>query len=70
MEATVENEARSEGVLESVSEAMAKQILCDLLSVQATRARMLLDKERRDGQQLQRVLAVGGVISILLHVWL
>lgn len=56
-------------MLESVSEAMAKHILCDLLSVQATRARMLLDKERRDGQQLQRILAASGVISILLHVW-
>ena len=64
----MENEKSSGDVLGTVSDSMAKQILCDLLSVQATRARMMLENERRDSHQLQRILATAGVMSVLLHV--
>lgn len=70
----MENERRSGDVLGAVSEEMARQILCDLLSIQAARARMMLESERRDSRVVQRILvttlATVLVTAALAQTWL
>lgn len=71
----MENEKSSGDVLGMVSDTMARQILCDLLSVQATRAKMMLEDERRAFERrgprpLQRTIATLAVLLVLLVAWI
>lgn len=71
----MENERNSGDVLGMVSDTMARQILCDLLNVQANRARMMLEDERRAFERrgsrlLERTLASLAVLLVLLVAWI
>lgn len=56
-------------VLDLVSESLARQTLCSLLEIQAERARLQLQRERKDSDEFKRILATSAVIGVLLYFW-
>lgn len=57
------------GALELTVDSLAKRALTELLEVATQRARIQLEREKRDAHLLQRTLATAGVLTVLLNLW-
>jgi hypothetical protein len=50
-------------------DSLAKRALTELLEVATQRARIQLEKEKRDAHLLQRVIVTAAVMTALMHFW-